>query len=379
MQVSHEGEVGEHGPWLVVFEKDATNGGNFSAITGIDADDSTTTVTSEIADQATVTRLPSNVADLLLEGKPNLDAIFERPANETQFFRIISPGIQGEYTLTYEDKTTATLDHNSDAEMIQSKLNEMGVVVDGVAFEFEVTGEGTQDSPFRVEIVKGVTNSRGAYSSLEADNLGLVTRPMDTADAAASVKPQDFELTPNDYQRVYYNFSAEDVEIHGGAGNDTFVSDDSMAAMYVYGDSGNDNFLIGRVVSTTRATLNGEEIDVVDGDDGATPGVSFNAYFYGGTGNDYFEVNRNVGELDLFGEAGDDTFFLKALLKKDDPNANPEELEGGEILAGAGDEQGNLEEGDDDTLINYITNNRVDIFGGSGFRYRGCRGHGCVG
>ncbi|MFK8112961.1 MAG: hypothetical protein AB8B91_12200, partial [Rubripirellula sp.] len=157
-------------------------------------------------------------------------------------------------------------------------------------------------------------------------------------------------------------FSAENVEIRGGAGSDNFISDDSMAAMYVYGDSGNDNFLIGRVLKTKTATIDGVKVDVVDGLDGASPGVSFNGYFYGGTGNDYFEVNHNVGELDLFGEAGDDTFFLKALLQE-----TGQELVGGEILAGAGDEQGNLEESDNDTLIDYIENNRVDIFGGSGF------------
>ena len=54
---------------------------------------------------------------------------------------------------------------------------------------------------------------------------------------------------------------------------------------------------------------------MVDGPDGITPGVSFNGYFYGGSGDDYFEVNHNVGELQLFGESGDDTFFLKAQLQ----------------------------------------------------------------
>ena len=58
----------------------------------------------------------------------------------------------------------------------------------------------------------------------------------------------------------------------------------------------------------------GDEVDVIDGLDNATAGVSFNAEFYGGAGNDYFEVSHNVGTLKLFGEGGDDTFFLKALL-----------------------------------------------------------------
>ena len=192
-----------------------------------------------------------------------------------------------------------------------------------------------------------------------------VTPPMDIADAAATVKPSISLSEPATFQRVYYDFTAEVVEIRGSNGNDTFISDDSMAAMKVYGDRGNDNFLIGRVLNTVRIDYEDTLIDVVDGMDSATPGVSFNADFFGGRGDDYFEVNHNVGVLRMFGEAGDDMFFLKALLVLHDLVAV--EADGGTLSAGAGDINGIKEAGDKDTLIDYIENNRIEIYGGSGF------------
>src|SRR5262249_12428922 len=131
---------------------------------------------------------------------------------------------------------------------------------------------------------------------------------------------------PNNYQRVYYDFSAENVEVRGGDGDDVIISDDGIAALKVYGDAGDDSFIVGRVLDTVLVNVdtNGDGtndtlMEVVDGADGITAGVSFNSDFYGGAGEDYFEINHNVGALRLFGESGNDTFFLKAQLTTD-PN-----------------------------------------------------------
>ncbi len=118
----------------------------------------------------------------------------------------------------------------------------------------------------------------------------------------------------------------------------------------------------------------GQEIQIIDdadtdGDgigDGITAGVSYNANFYGGSGDDYFEVNHNIGELELYGESGDDTFFLKAHLVETTPDEYSEAA-GGNITTGAGDDEGNVAEKDKDVLLDYIENNRVEIYGGSGF------------
>ena len=100
--------------------------------------------------------------------------------------------------------------------------------------------------------------------------------------------------------------------------------------MNIYGDRGNDTFIIGRVTDTVTVEIDGQKIEVVNGDDGITAGVSFNAMFFGGGGDDYFEVNHNVGVLDLFGESGDDTFFLKA--HRQLRGAATEEIDGGDII-----------------------------------------------
>ena len=57
-----------------------------------------------------------------------------------------------------------------------------------------------------------------------------------------------------------------------------------------------------------------------------TPGTSFEMSLFGGAGDDYFEVNHNRAEISLFGDNGDDTFFVKALLTLDEDLA-PVELD----------------------------------------------------
>ena len=309
-------------------------------------------------------RIVASLAAAILAGKPDLEAMFERPVNETQVFNLRS-GSSGNFKLQYNGEwTAAVLPETADAAAIETALENLGGITD-----VEVTGSGTGRDPWQVRITRADQDGNGNYYLLGVDNTSLMSEPVDAGDAAARTRPSISLSSPDNYQRVYYDVSAENVEIHGGGGSDTFICDDSMAALYVYGDSGNDNFLIGRVLKTKTVLVDGQATDVVDGPDGITPGVSFNGYFYGGSGDDYFEVNHNFGELQLFGESGDDTFFLKAQLQdsSDGSGTNVDEMAGGQITAGAGDDRNNVAEGDNDVLINYIENNRVEVFGGSGF------------
>ncbi|HSG61660.1 MAG TPA: hypothetical protein VLA24_09525, partial [Pseudomonadales bacterium] len=330
-------------------------------------------------ERAMVTRIDPDAVSGLGGSGLDLDAMFEQPANQTQMFSM-QDGATGTFKLSYNGSafTAANLSKTGDtntaiaADRLAIKTA-LESTVSGL--KVDVNGSGTKRDPWRVKILDGAKDANGNYFAFEVNN-DNATKPLDQADAAATVKPSASLAQLADYQRVYYDFSAENVEIHGGRGDDVFIADDSMAAMFVYGDQGADTFMIGRVLETKAVRLdtnengvidiNDELIDVVDGLDGITAGVSFNAYFYGGAGDDYFEVNHNVGELSLFGESGDDTFFLKALLQET-TNNKAEEIDGGEITAGAGDENNFVSENDSDTLINYVENNRVEIFGGSGF------------
>lgn len=154
--------------------------------------------------------------------------------------------------------------------------------------------------------------------------------------------------------------STEDMVIHGLGGNDLFLVDDSSTELFVYGDGGDDRFFIGSVLATEQVLdpKTGRMIEVVKRDGGLTNGVSFPASFYGGKGNDYFEVNHNIAEISLFGEDGDDIFFLKALLTTEPKAADawqPQQAINVHSTAGEAD------------TLAYVRNAPVNIFGGEGF------------
>ncbi|MBT4013358.1 MAG: calcium-binding protein, partial [Planctomycetaceae bacterium] len=252
-----------------------------------------------------VTRIEASLASSLIAGKPDLDAMFDKPVNQIQTFYAVDTG---DYRLKYQNQSTNWLNSSSSLRHnIEESLNDLSDIT------AQVTGTGTQRDQWKIELLDGPKDYQGNFYLFTVELRGdapaddeYVTPPMDIADAAATVQPSVSISEPATFQRVYYDFSAEIVETRGGNGNDTFISDDSMASMKVYGDRGNDNFLIGRVLNTVRIPESvGSDvlIDVVDGLDSATPGISYNADFFGGRGDDYFEVNHNVGVLRMFGEA----------------------------------------------------------------------------
>ncbi|WP_413431152.1 beta-propeller fold lactonase family protein [Crateriforma spongiae] len=150
-------------------------------------------------------------------------------------------------------------------------------------------------------------------------------------------------------QRVEYG-SVELPVVSGLQGSDLFIVDDTSVEMTVRGDSGADRFFIGSVRET--AMVGGFEV-VED----ITNGVSYPASFFGGSGSDYFEVNHNVAPINLYGEDGDDTFFLYAHLQRVDADeSQPVAL--GQIVV-------NSAEGERD-ILSYVENAPVKINGGAG-------------
>ncbi|MEI7702054.1 MAG: hypothetical protein WCK86_19815, partial [Planctomycetia bacterium] len=313
--------------------------------------------------RSAVTRITSGTSGLL-EGKPDVDGMFEGVAFETQLYNVLT-GRTGSYKLSYNNvQSTLTLTETSTAADVEAALQSISGIQDAT-----VTGSGTNRDPFRIKLESATKDTKGNFLPITTTNTTVVTTPMQIADAAAVTRLSGSVATPVLFQRVYYDRTAETIAIGGGEGNDTFIVDDSMAQLEVSGDEGDDNFIIGRVIKTTTVTVDGQAVEVIDGDDGVTPGVSYNANFFGGGGDDYFEVNHNIGELALFGEAGDDMFFLKALLQAQGSglSTSTSEVTGGGISAGAGDANNNIGDGESNTLVNYLENNRVQIFGGSGF------------
>ncbi|MBL8486356.1 MAG: DUF4347 domain-containing protein [Rhodocyclaceae bacterium] len=154
-----------------------------------------------------------------------------------------------------------------------------------------------------------------------------------------------------------FNYTrSESMDIHAGAGDDYFTVDDVALGLDVYGDEGSDNFVIGRVLEEALvggipvATKISNGISVVSrfyGDDGSDD-TPVGGYAYG---DDYFEVNHNVAEIWLYGDAGDDTFVINAHLTDDDPSDDPLR---------------NVRGGTGNNTISYVQNAAVNIDGGAG-------------
>ncbi len=213
-----------------------------------------------------------------------------------------------------------------------------------------------------VERIDAADDLEAVFQSINADE---IAENLDTVDDSIANPDIRGVSVGGDVlrQRVYYN-SAEQVVVHGWGGDDLFIVDNNTEQLKVYGDVGEDSFFIGNVKRTVEWTPPGQDspIDIIDGETGISDGVTVQSEFFGGEQDDYFEVNRNRGRLSLYGDNGDDTFFLRAHLIGDGT-----EIESEKVSASAGDENGEVADSDNDALVNYLRNNEVDIIGGGGF------------
>ncbi len=155
-----------------------------------------------------------------------------------------------------------------------------------------------------------------------------------------NANPSDGEVTMGD-TILKYN-GPEYLLVHGLAGDDVFLVDDNGVPLHIFGGAGADQFQIGQVVEAAFT----DDIPAILYAAEMTNGVSMVSYFYGGTGNDYMEVNHNLAEVFLFGEDDNDKFVINANLEVD-KTAN--------IYGGIGNNQ-----------ITYVQNAKVNINGGEG-------------
>ena len=173
------------------------------------------------------------------------------------------------------------------------------------------------------------------------------------------------------FQVVNYS-TVEQVTVFGGAGDDKFISDDTSTQLNVFGGAGDDQFYIGSVLETEDVLVEGQVITIVKE---ITHGAEFNGTsYYGGSDDDYFEVNHNVASINLYGDNGDDTFLVKALLTINedeelvDLDSETTTVSGtfGQDSRLGTDISTDTREVDIDTLV-YVANANVTIDGGAGF------------
>ena len=161
-------------------------------------------------------------------------------------------------------------------------------------------------------------------------------------------------------ERVNYdrNINAR-LTLNGHAGDDSFFSDDNSSITTLDGGAGNDSFQIGQLFGIDRQASEGtvaagDEIETTETTLGfLSNGNSLPMVVYGGDGEDQVRVFSNKAVTKLYGEAGDDSFVVRAFLKK-----------GSDQTAGGGDVE--LFGGDGADDIQYSINSPLKIDGGSG-------------
>ncbi|MGD8475608.1 MAG: matrixin family metalloprotease, partial [Burkholderiales bacterium] len=205
----------------------------------------------------------------------------------------------------------------------------------------------------------------------DAASSGYETTDINDEEKLMEVKKSELVAGTN-FQVVNYE-TVEEVVVFGGEGDDNIISDDTAARFNVFGNAGDDKFHVGSVVEVEDVIVEGQIVTVVKE---ITRGVSFDGTaFYGGDGDDYFEVNHNAAEISLYGDNGDDVFLVKALLTVDE-DGELFELDsktstvsgnfGEDSEEGGVDINNDTREIDIDTLV-YVENANVSIDGGAGF------------
>jgi len=153
-------------------------------------------------------------------------------------------------------------------------------------------------------------------------------------------------------ERINYNRSLEILQVEAGDGDDKVALDDNWALTIVDGGAGADQFQVGQIFKSARDAAAG----IAAGDIFQTTlttrgylsnGVSYQSVINGGDGADNFVVFRNAAALALNGDAGDDTFTIRA-------------------FASEGSSDSDVSGGNGSNLVQYVLNAPVHINGGDG-------------
>lgn len=142
------------------------------------------------------------------------------------------------------------------------------------------------------------------------------------------------------FERIQYDETCDHMTVNTGAGEDLAAFDDTGVALTLNTGAGADEINIGQMFRSTPTGLDTLETTLGH----LSNGVSFTTEVFAGEGDDTLTVYRNLGELTLNGETGDDAFVIRAFAR------------GGTSIDGGG--------GSD--TIEYAANAPVDISGGDG-------------
>ncbi len=171
-------------------------------------------------------------------------------------------------------------------------------------------------------------------------------------------RPLPPEQTLFDVERINYRDTLDSMQIFALEGDDVFGIDDTRLNMEIYGGEGEEFFQIGQLYKSRRNAVAGvpyaDAFTTLETTRGyLSNGISKAMKIYGGEDNDEFVVYHNLAPLVLYGDAGDDSFLIRAFALV----GSQEDLrERTDVSGGAGAD-----------LIRYAVNAPVNIDGGDGF------------
>ncbi|MGH7895138.1 MAG: beta strand repeat-containing protein, partial [Candidatus Binatia bacterium] len=192
----------------------------------------------------------------------------------------------------------------------------------GTEYIINVTDSGAPDDGADTLTINGTeigddVNASGEDLFLVRSNFVAYLTP----DPAHLPEPDPYHLLAA-VERINYDESINGrLIVNGGTADDEFYVDDNSSITTLDGGAGADFFQIGQVFGTERtppAVASGDEIATVFTTRGwLSVGVTFPMVVYGGSGNDTMQVYSNKAELRLEGNAGDDTFIIRAFALAD--------------------------------------------------------------
>ncbi|HSB85123.1 MAG TPA: hypothetical protein VLD86_02385, partial [Ilumatobacteraceae bacterium] len=177
----------------------------------------------------------------------------------------------------------------------------------------------------------------------------------------AMIKPPEVPVVdaPTTHvERINYRGPLDSMKIFALGGDDVFGIDDTRLAIDIYGGEGEDFFQIGQLYKSQRNAAAGvpfaDVFATIETTRGfLSNGISKSMKIFGGDDNDEFVVYHNLAPLALYGDAGDDSFLIRAFALV----GSQEDLrERTDVSGGAGAD-----------LIQYAVNAPVNIDGGDGF------------
>ena len=169
-----------------------------------------------------------------------------------------------------------------------------------------------------------------------------------------------FVQASGDSQMMISMRGIERLEIYTLGGDDHILSNDTAVTTVIDMGAGDDSLIVGTVPlipdpgNRTLEYPNG--VPVADTAH-MTNGNTADLFVLGNTGDDYFEVDHNVGLLYLAGDAGDDTFLIQTFLELKQNPDQPDEVTNLVTLFG----------GEGSNRYTYVQDAPVVINGGSGY------------